>query len=190
MEMREMQTSIKYLKTEKGRYELAPGVRTLTLRERSFLLMATGHRTLADISKSLPGNSVEIANQLLEKGFIAVPTAPAPAAQKLDMRESADESADESTALQNAGQIDVFEGKKSLAATRMYLFDMSERIFSRKDPALADRLRSSLREARDRESMLEVSAVLLEVIERLAGSDRANHVRERIAKLLPPEVSH
>ena len=181
-----MQTSIKYLKTEKGRYELAPGVRTLTLRERSFLLMATGHRTLADISKALPGNSIEIANQLLEKGFIAVPTAPAPAAQRLDMRESADES----TALQNAGQIDVFEGKKSLAATRMYLFDMSERIFSRKDPALADRLRSSLREARDRESMLEVSAVLLEVIERLAGSDRANHVRERIAKLLPAEVSH
>ena len=183
-----MQTSIKYLKTEKGRCELAPGVRTLSLRERSFLLMATGQRTLADISKALPGNSVEIANQLLEKGFIAVPTAPAPAPAERTfyMRESADES----TALQNAGQIDVFEGRKSLAATRMYLFDMSERIFSRKDPALADRLRSSLREARDRESMLEVSAVLLEVIGRLAGSDRANHVRERIAKLLPPEISH
>ena len=181
-----MQTSIKYLKTEKGRCELAPGVRTLSLRERSFLLMATGQRTLADISKALPGNSVEIANQLLEKGFIAVPTAPAPAERTFYMRESADES----TALQNAGQIDVFEGRKSLAATRMYLFDMSERIFSRKDPALADRLRSSLREARDRESMLEVSAVLLEVIDRLAGSDRANHVRERIAKLLPPEISH
>jgi hypothetical protein len=182
MEMREMQTSIKYLKTEKGRYELAPGVRTLSQRERSFLLMATGQRTLADINKVLPGDGVEIARNLLEKGFIALPAAPEPPTAKLDMRES--------TALQNAGQIDVFQGKKSLAATRMYLFDMSERIFSRKDPALADRLRSSLREARDRESMLEVSAVLLEVIERLAGSDRANHVRERIAKLLPPEVSH
>jgi hypothetical protein len=47
-----------------------------------------------------------------------------------------------------------------------------------------------LREARDRESMLAASTELLQVIERLAGSDRANHVRERIAKLMPPEISH
>ena len=181
-----MQTAIKYFKTEKGRYELAPGVRTLSQRERSFLLMATGQRTLADISKVLPGDSVEIASRLLEKGFIALPVAAEPSHSKLDMRDPAGES----TTLQNAGQIDVFHGKKSLAATRMYLFDMSERIFSRKDPALADRLRSRLREARDRESMLDVSTELLEVIERLAGSERANHVRDRIAKLLPAEVSH
>jgi hypothetical protein len=92
--------------------------------------------------------------------------------------------------LHQAGQIDVFEGKRSLAATRMYLFDMSERIFSRKDPALSDRLRSNLREARDRESMLAASTELLEVIERLAGEERAALVRDRIAQLLPPEVSH
>jgi hypothetical protein len=72
----------------------------------------------------------------------------------------------------------------------MYLFDMAERIFSRKDPALADRLRSKLREARDRESMLEVGTELLEIIDRLAGSERATQVRERIDKLLPEAVSH
>jgi hypothetical protein len=177
-----MQTSIKYLKTEKGRYELAPGVRTLTQRERTFLLMASGQRTLAEISQVLPGQGLEIAEHLLAKGYIAIPIAP-PA--QIPKRERSAPSA-----LAAANPADAFEGKRSLAATRMYLFDMTERIFSRKDPALAERLRDSLREARDRESMLAVSTELLEVIERLAGDERATQVRERIAKLLPPEVSH
>jgi hypothetical protein len=182
MELLAMQTSIKYFKTDKGRYELAPGVRTLSQRERTFLLMATGQRTLADISKVLPDSGAQIAEQLLANGFIAMPVAATPGARKPDAHEPSE--------LTKAGQIDVFEGKRSLAATRMYLFDMSERIFSRKDPALADRLRSQLREARDRESMLAVSTELLEVIERLAGEERAALVRNRIAQLLPPEVSH
>jgi hypothetical protein len=171
-----VQTSIKYFRTEKGHCELAPGVRTLTQRERAFLLMATGQRTLADISKVLPGNELEIAEQLLAKGFIAKPVAPATAHPKSH------------TATPRAAQIDAFEGKRSLAATRMYLFDMSERIFSRKDPALAERLRSNLREARDREAMLAVSRDMLDVIERIAGEERAIQMRERIALLLPPEL--
>jgi hypothetical protein len=182
MELLAMQTSIKYFKTDKGRCELAPGVRTLSQRERTFLLMATGQRTLADISKVLPGSGAQIAEQLLANGFIAIPVAAPPRARKPGTKERSE--------LHQAGQIDVFEGKRSLAATRMYLFDMSERIFSRKDPALSDRLRSNLREARDRESMLAASTELLEVIERLAGEERAALVRDRIAQLLPPEVSH
>lgn len=150
-------------------------MRTLTQRERAFLLMATGQRSLAEISKVLSGNEVEMAAQLLAKGFIEKPTVPA-----LDDTES-------KTGTEPV-QLDAFEGKRSLAATRMYLFDMSERIFSRKDPELADRLRNSLREARDRDSMLAVSREMLGVIERIAGDERAAKVRERITLLLPPEV--
>jgi len=172
-------TSIKYFKTEKGRGELSPGVRTLSQKERAFLLLATGQRSLADISKMLPGNEVEIAQQLLANGFIEVPAAPVPA--KPQSRATKPVAA-------APVPIDAFEGKRSLAATRMYLFDMAERTFSRRDPEFAERLRSDLREARDRESMLAVSRQMVEIIERIGGAERATHVQGRIAQLLPPEL--
>jgi hypothetical protein len=174
-------TSIKYFKTEKGRGELSPGVRTLSQKERTFLLLATGQRSLADISKVLPGDEVALAQQLLAKGFIEVPAAPVPAKPK-------SRASKPSTAPLPA-PVDAFEGKRSLAATRMYLFDMAERTFSRRDPEFAERLRSDLREARDRDSMLAVSRQLVQTIERIAGAERATQVQGRIAKLLPPELT-
>jgi hypothetical protein len=176
-----MPISIKYVKTEKGRGELSPGVRTLSQKERTFLLLATGQRSLADIGKALPGAEIELAQQLLANGFIEVPAALAPATPK--------SRAGKPSTAPLPVPIDAFEGKRSLAATRMYLFDMAERTFSRRDPEFAERLRSDLREARDRDSMLAVSRQLVETIERIAGAERATHVQGRIAQLLPPELS-
>jgi hypothetical protein len=84
---------------------------------------------------------------------------------------------------------DAFEGKRSLATTRMFLFDICERMFVRRDPALATRFRDALREARDRESMLAASREMIVEIERIAGHERADSISERIAMLLPPESS-
>ena len=38
----------------------------------------------------------------------------------------------------------------------MYLFDICERLFARRDPAMAQHFHSALRSARDRDSMLDV----------------------------------
>jgi len=90
----------------------------------------------------------------------------------------------------SAGQAaDAFEGKRSLATTRMFLFDICERMFARRDPALAERLREALRNAKDRDAMLAESRCMLEEIEKVAGFERADSIAERIAMLLPPETA-
>ncbi len=71
----------------------------------------------------------------------------------------------------------------------MFLFDICERMFARRDPALAERLREALRNAKDRDAMLAESRLMLEEIEKVAGFERADSVAERIAMLLPPETS-
>ena len=83
---------------------------------------------------------------------------------------------------------DAFEGKRSLATTRMFLFDICERMFARRDPALADRFREALRQARDREGMLAAGREMIAEIEQVAGHERADSISERIAMLLPPEL--
>jgi hypothetical protein len=70
----------------------------------------------------------------------------------------------------------------------MFLFDLSERMFARRAPSLADEFRQALRDAKDRDSMLEVSRNMISEIERVAGHERADSISERIAMLLPVEV--
>ena len=82
---------------------------------------------------------------------------------------------------------DSFEGKRSLATTRMFLFDIVERMFVRKMPELANHLRDQLREARDRESMLAISRDIILHVEEIAGPDRADGLSERLAMILPSE---
>ncbi|MCY1537090.1 hypothetical protein D9M68_725750 [compost metagenome] len=67
----------------------------------------------------------------------------------------------------------------------MFLFDLSERMFTPRDPQLALRHRDALREAKDVETMLAVSRRMLLDIERMAGTERADAISERLAKLLP-----
>jgi hypothetical protein len=176
-------------KTDKARDELRPGRRTLTQRERALLLMADGQRSVTDFS-ALFGDREEarrMAHHLLHEGYLQAPaTAPSPAAATRSiapvpfMPEAATP----------AVSADTFDGKRSLATTRMFLFDLCERMFVRRDPALAGRLRDALREARDRASMLAVAEAMLAEIGRAAGDERAEAIRSRIEKLLPADAMH
>jgi len=150
------------LKTDKARQELSPGVRTLSLRERSLLLLADA-RPLAELQAMYNGVGAEIVAELLRQGYLAEPagaeapgSAPAPS-----------------------------QALRSLAGTRMYLFDICERMFSRRHAELAQRFRDALRSARDRDSMLDVGEALLDEITVMAGAQRAASVRERMEQLLP-----
>ena len=82
---------------------------------------------------------------------------------------------------------DNFEGKRSLATTRMFLFDITERMFTKRQPDKAKWYRDQLREARDRESMLGVAREMIGAVAEMAGDERADSLSERIAMLLPPE---
>ena len=82
---------------------------------------------------------------------------------------------------------DNFEGKRSLATTRMFLFDIVERMFVRKMPELANHYRDQLRGAKDRVSMLAIASDIIINVEEIAGPDRADGLSERLAMMLPSE---
>ncbi len=171
-------------RTAKARDELRPGMRTLGLRERSLLLMADGNKSLVDINAVMGGQAEPIVLDLVRRGYLepsARTAAPVPAASPVQELAPASAPAP-------ANSADSFEGKRSLATTRMFLFDICERMFARRDPLMAGMFREALRAAKDRDSMLAAGRDMLAEIEKAAGPERADSISERIAMLLPPEA--
>ena len=155
-------------KTEKARLELSPGVRTLSLRERSLLLLADG-KPLSDLQAMYNGIGAQIVDNLMRQGYLAgpaeLPAAPSPQPP--------------------AERADPGESLRSLAGARMYLFDTCERLFARRDPVLAQQFREALRAAKDSESMLDVGEAMFDEVALAAGAERAASLRERFEQLLP-----
>lgn len=160
-------------KTDKGRAELQPGQRTLGQRERAVLLVADGRKATASLQALFGGLGADIVHNLLANGYIVDETPPAPVAPPPP------------EPVATKGSVDAFSGPRSLASARMFLFDLSERMFAPRDKALALHFRDALREARDAAAMLAVSREMLVAIERMAGAGRADAISERLAKLLP-----
>ena len=150
-------------KTEKARLELSPGVRTLSLRERSLLLLADG-KPLSDLRAMYNGFGAQIVDNLMRQGYLTGPAdVPLPAAPRPSPAEA----------------------PRSLAGARMYLFDTCERLFARRDPVMAQQFRDALRAAKDEESMLDVGDSLLDEVALAAGAERAASLRQRLEELLP-----
>ena len=160
------------LKTDKARLELQPGRRTLSLRERSLLLLADG-KPLHELQAMYDGEGRQIVDALVHAGYLSLPV--------LD-EEDLSATAPPMALAQRAPL-------RSLAGTRMYLFDICERMFARRNPPLAEQYRVALRGARDRWSMLDVGEALLEEVGYLAGAQRAAAIRERMVQLLPQEAA-
>jgi len=189
-------------KTDKARAELRPGNRSLSQRERSLLLLADGTRSLENYKSVFDGEGHDLALKLIREGYLErrVGSSNSVAASTPPFPSSATPSGFEPTqppviediiaspeTTQATQAADPFEGKRSLATTRMFLFDICERMFARRDPKLAEIFREALRQAKDRESMLAASHLLINEIEKVAGHDRADSISERIAMLLPSE---
>ena len=170
------------LKTDKARQELAPGMSTLSLRERSLLLLAEGN-PLAELQAMYSGGGAEIVEHLLSQGYLSL-SAPAVQDTLLTPPAHTQPSALRPEAVTPPEPSDHL---RSLAGARMYLFDICERLFARRDPARAQHFHSALRAARDRDSMLHVGESLLQEVSQLAGAERAETIRERMKQLLPRE---
>lgn len=174
-------------KTEKAREELRGASRRLGRRERNLLIMADGQKTMQDMESILKDDARALAESLIREGYLTgislTPSEPSQRSAKTQSRQSAASAAPVAQPV-NA---DAFDGKRSLATTRMYLFDMGERMFARRGPEQAQAFREALRHARDRESMLAVARDMMDVVEQMAGAERADSIRQRIAMLLPVE---
>ena len=158
-------------KTEKARLELSPGVRTLSLRERSLLLLADG-KPLSDLQAMYNGIGAQIVENLMRQGYLTGPVDLPPAPEPTTPTPSIERPAPG-------------ESLRSLAGARMYLFDTCERLFARRDPVLAQHFREALRAAKDRTSMLDVGEAMFEEVALAAGAERAASLRERLDQLLP-----
>ena len=203
------------LKSDKAKNELSSKQRSLSVRERSALFLADGIRTREELIWLLQGD-VGMVQKLIADGYLvpAESLSKQAAAKLTDFAASrpvplpvAQDRATQRTILAPlAGGIpssfsgldtiakpaatsssDTFEGKRSLATTRMFLFDIVERMFVRKMPELANSLRDQLRAAKDRESMLVIAREIITIVEEIAGPDRADGLSERLAMMLPSE---
>lgn len=183
-------------KTSRARAELQPGVRTLGQRERTLLLLADGSRSAQDFQVLFGGEGEEIALRLLSEGYLERQAAPVPAKApaRVKTKPVPEQEAMPPSELPSISSFgppagaDTFEGKRSLATTRMFLFDICERMFARRSPEMAQYFREELRNAKDRKTMLATSRKMLEHIETVAGHERADALSERIAMLLPEEA--
>lgn len=185
-------------KTDRARAELKSGTRTLGQRERTLLLLADGSKSVLDFRPLFNGDGEEIALRLMREGFLQTQPGKAPqairppviAADKPQPAKSERQPLPQNNPAPPAParvSADQFDGKRSLATTRMFLFDICERMFSKRHPELAGTFRDALRDARDRDAMLATSRRMIEEIEKISGHERADSISERIAMLLPAE---
>lgn len=174
-------------RTDKARRELSPGVRTLSLRERSLLLLADG-KPLSELQAMYNGTGAQMVEHLVREGYLAQLTTTQAAAEPEPVAapEPVTAPPPEPIAAPQTPPAPS-EALRSLASTRMYLFDLSERLFARRNPDLARSYHASLREARDRESMLAVGEALIAEVAKVAGDERALGIRERLEQLQPPD---
>lgn len=168
------------IKTEKGREELRPGHRSLGQRERAILLLVDGKLVEAAVAALFQGEGRFLIDQLLRSGHLGRGEDKHPTRQAEDTRPKRSAVV--------AAHGDPFVGTRSLATARMFLFDLSERLFAPRDKLLAQRYREGLREARDAAAMLAVGRAMIAEVERFAGSERADGISERLAKLVPSDA--
>lgn len=167
-------------KTAKALEELQPGRRSLPLRERSVLLMADG-RTEEQLQQVLGVQAGELIEQLIASGHLQRLAGQA-AASPPQAPSMAPAAAKESSPPGPAATL-------NLAGTRMYLFDMCERMFANRHEDKAQVLRHLLREARDLEALQAAALQLLQTVQEHAGDERADALRERLRHLLPQEAA-
>lgn len=174
-------------KTEKARRELSPGVRTLSLRERSLLLLAEG-TPQAQLCALYHGAGAAMVEQLRQQGYLDT-TPPTPQAADgtpppLEPLPDALAERVPSGTLPRPAVAAAAPGH-SLAGARMHLFDLCERLFARRNPALATQYRDALRAARDEVGMLAVGRALLRDVATHAGPERARSLGAQLAALWP-----
>jgi hypothetical protein len=169
-------------KTDKGRRELTPGQRSLGQRERAILLMADGRQPVSALAKLFDGEGERLIHALLTSGHLFHPDA-AKSRKKAGGIDPVRHGPSGAAAPKMHGE--QFVGARSLASARMFLFDLSERLFAPRNRALAEHFREALRQARDGATMMRVGRDMIAQVEKMAGSERADGISERLAKLLP-----
>ncbi|WP_296870339.1 hypothetical protein [Tibeticola sp.] len=184
-----MQPTLILEKTPKALQSLSQRGRDLSPRQRALLLLANGQRHVREFDALMGQNVVDLVAQLVREGYLRAvdPRAAEPPADDPTgaMPRPRPRPATEAPAAPKEVAADRFGHGRSIAAARMYLFDMAERFFARAQPELALQLRGLFREARDVPELVESAWFLLSHVKAVAGEERAEGIRVRLATMLP-----
>lgn len=169
-------TAMLLQKTAKALEELQPGTRMLPQRARSVLLMAGG-KSLVELQQMLGLEHAQLAQQLMSEGYLQLQSGTPQPNTSIQTANPAPSPAAPALAPVTAAAM-------SMAGTRMYLFDLCERLFANRQEALAQSLRQQLRAARDIVSLREAGLAMLDAVQEHAGEERASALREQLSALL------
>ena len=165
-------------KTAKALDELQPGSRKLPQRARTVLLLADG-KTLAQLHALLGGDHAAVAQTLVAQGYLQLENGSV-------VSPSAFSPTQQTTA--QTPQPGAAAATLSMAGTRMYLFDLCERLFANRHEMLAQSLRAQLREARDLAALRCAGLALLQAVRPAVEIDAAYAAALREAKAAGVEV--
>ena len=175
--MRELTMSDILRKTAAGRGEQQQRSQTLGARQRHVLILCDGRRALGELCALMGTASLQLAQELLAAGLVevidpvsGVGTSTAPLAP------SAVPAAQLARAVAPPP-------RRSVALSRMYMFDMVERVLG----AQSGPARARLRAADQPEDLLPAFEDCLGLIAELAGQAQADKVRGQLCAMLPEE---
>jgi len=173
-----METQVIYEKTSKALEVLARRGRELTPRQRALLLLVNGQRSVQELEALMGQPVADQLQLLLRDGYLRPKNTAA-------SRRTPDEPVAAQPPVRGEAAFDQFTHGRSIAAARMYLFDMTERFFARAEPERAQQLRELFRQARDVAEIVESAWLLLAYVKALAGEERAEGIRKRLSTMLP-----
>lgn len=155
-------------KTAKALDEFQSGSRRLPQRARTVLLLAGG-KSMEELHRLLGGDHAAIAQELVAQGYLEL---------------AGGTAASTSARISPSAPPATTPSAPSMAGTRMYMFDLCERLFANRHEALAQSLRAQLREARDLTALRSAGLSLLDAVQSHAGEERAAALRKKLEALL------
>lgn len=174
--MRELTKTDVLRKTVAGRNELQQRSQTMGGRLRHILILCDGRRELSELCALMGDEALQLAQPLLAAGLV----------ERVRHGAAADgdqEQAPSAVSAAELAQAVAPPPRRSIALSRMYMFDMVERILG----AQSGPARARLRGADQPESLLPALLDCLGLIAELAGQAQADKVRRQLCTMLPEE---
>lgn len=180
-------------KTSAGRREQQQRSQALSARQRHVLILCDGQRAIGELCALMGQEVQQLARELLAAGYVErVGLANAPELVEAPLKRtsnasvqasSASEPSPSSVAASQLAQAVAPPPRRSIALSRMYMFDMLERLLG----AQSGPARAHLRAADQPEAVLAALQECLALITEIAGSVQADKVRQQLCDMLPED---
>ena len=182
-------------KTPTGRREQQQRSQALSARQRHVLILCDGRRAVGELCALMGQEAQQLTQELLAAGFVecvglakAAELAPAEVPLKLTSKtsaqgSSASEPSPSSVSASQLARAVAPPPRRSIALSRMYMFDMLERLLGgQSGPA-----RAHLRAADQPEALLAALQECLALIAEIAGPVQADKVWRQLCDMLPED---